>query len=1452
MNIEQTLEEAFSLYHAGKRAEAESHCQQILTCAPDHPGSLHLTGIFALESGRYERARELIGKAIAGNGQVADFHCNMGIALRGLSRLEQAIASFSRAIELDGGHCEALNNLGYALRDQGKLEEAAARLRQALALRPNYADAHINLGNVNEAQGRIEQAATHYRKALALRPDSPVVHYNLGSVLVKQRKLDEAEAELNRAVALRPEYVVAHYNLGNLLRERGNLSEAEASYRRVIAIDPAHIDAISNLSSALMALGRIDEAMASFRRVTQLAPDHATYHSNVIFGLNFDPGATQADLAAERARWNERHAKRFATTIRPHDNNRYPHRRLRIGYVSSHFRSQAASYAFGGVILHHDRAQFEVFCYSDTNEADHITDLLRARADTWRNTADLTDESLAELIRADRIDILVDLVGHMGGQRLLVFARKPAPIQVTAWGEPTGTGLETMDYLLADPVLVPSAMRHFLTEQVVDLPNFLGYWMPEATPEPGPLPALSRGEVTFGSFNRFNKVQRPVLESWARILRAVPGSRLMLKGDKTMKDGKIFVDASQQARLNAVLAENGVALERIALAPWRERDAHFAAYNEIDIALDPFPHGGGMTTLDALWMGVPVVTFAGCIVSSRLAAASLSAIGLTDFIAPDLEGYVALAGAKARDLEALAALRASLRPRLKASAFGDPARYTAAVEAAYRAMWQRWATAGASGCDPGHVIFEPSIAWIVRLHPENNMQQSSNAPDLISKAITLHQRGDVANAEQLYVQILAGNPHHFDALHMLGVIRIHQGRNTEAVELIGSALQKIDNDARAWSNYGVALNNLKAYEQALTCYEKAIALSRDFPEALNNHGNTLTQLGRTAEAIKSFERAIKAKPDYAEAYFNRGNAYLALNDYRHAISDFDKALAITPARAEIWSNRGNALGELNRWDEALKSYDKALALRPDYADALNNRGHLLFKLHRLDEALANYNKALFFAPDHVEVLNNRGNALKDLRRSEEAIADFEKALSLAPDHRLAFGGLADAALKICDWPRMARIAAELPRRIFEQKSQVPPLALIGYSGDPALQLECAKINVEHTAPVRAERTWKPRERRDKIRIGYLSGDFHRHATAFLMAELFELHDRSRFEVLAFSYGPPDASDMRTRLLAAFDSFHDVLGKSDAEAASLVSELRVDIAVDLKGWTRDCRPGILGFRPAPIQVNYLGYPGTVGATFIDYVIADPIVLPFDQQPFWSEKIVHLPDCYQVNDSKRAIAERTPSRQEAGLPEDAFVFCSFNNTWKVTAEVFDVWMRLLGAVPGSVLWVLRDNVIVENNLRREAQARGIDAGRLVFAETLPLADHLARHRLADLFVDTLPVNAHTTASDALWTGLPLVTCCGQAFASRVAASLLHAVGLSELVTHDLAQYEQMALRLAREPALLAGLRERLRVNRATCTLFDIQRSRKHIEAAYTTMWKLFLDKQSPRSFTVEAQP
>jgi predicted O-linked N-acetylglucosamine transferase (SPINDLY family) len=403
----------------------------------------------------------------------------------------------------------------------------------------------------------------------------------------------------------------------------------------------------------------------------------------LIFALNFDPTANAADQQAERAAWADRHASRFISTIRGHDNDRDPQRRLRIGYVSSHFCRGAATSAFGSVIADHDSDRIEVICYSDTAHEDAVTQRLVERADTWHRTAGLHDDALADLIRADRIDILVDLVGHMSGHRLLVFARKPAPIQVTAWGAANGTGLRTVDYLFADPVLAPPETRKLLTEEIIDLPNFIGLWLPQSVPEPNSLPMRSRGRITFGSFNRLDKVQEPVLASWAAILRTVAGSRLVLK-DRTL------IDSTQQARILTAFAAHGVAPDRITLLRWADASEPYQAYYDIDLALDPFPHSGGVTTLEALWMGVPVVTCIGSTIPSRLTAASLSALGLADFIAPDVEAYIRLAVAKARDTDGLSGLRASLRQRVAGSDFGNPVRYARAIEAVYRSIWQRW------------------------------------------------------------------------------------------------------------------------------------------------------------------------------------------------------------------------------------------------------------------------------------------------------------------------------------------------------------------------------------------------------------------------------------------------------------------------------------------------------------------------------------------------------------------------------------------------------------------------------------------------------------------------------------------------------------------------------------------------------------------------------------------
>jgi protein O-GlcNAc transferase len=700
-----------------------------------------------------------------------------------------------------------------------------------------------------------------------------------------------------------------------------------------------------------------------------------------------------------------------------------------------------------------------------------------------------------------------------------------------------------------------------------------------------------------------------------------------------------------------------------------------------------------------------------------------------------------------------------------------------------------------------------------------------NLQALLDRALALHKDGRPAEAEPLYAQVLDAVPDHPQLIF----------------------------------HHGSVLRDLKRHSEALARFEQFLALQPGLAPALNNRGLTLFEMKRFKEALASYDAALAIKPHYLEALNNRGYALAELMRFEEALASFDQALALGPAPVESLNGRGLALAGLKRFTDALASYDTALATDPRHAGVLNNRGLALAEMQRPGEALASYDAALAIAPVYADALYNRGTALLRLGRFGESLASFEQALASDSHHPDALGGVAELALRLCDWPRAAEIAARLRPGILSGQAIVPPFVLMGYGGDAGLQLTCAKNATRRRIPVPPPALWRGTPNRNsKIRLAYLSAIFHKHPTANLIVELLERHDRSRFEVSAISFGPDDNSALRARLVKAVDHFTDMRGKSDLDIARFLQAGKVDIAIDLNGHTQDERPGILSHRPAPVQVNYLGYPGTSGADFMDYVIGDRIVTPFAHQPFFSEKIVQLPDCYQANDSKRTIAQQTPVRAEAGLPElpggsvgNGFVFCCFNNNWKITAPVFDVWMRLLAAVPGSVLWLFEGNGGAGARLRHESAARGIDPARLVFAPRAPLAEHLARHRLVDLFLDTLPYNAHTTASDALWAGLPLITCRGDSFPGRVAASLLDAIGLPELVTHSLDDYESLALKLARDAALLKSLRARLEQNRLAKPLFDAGRFCRNIEAAYAKMWETAERGEAPRSFRVEPE-
>ncbi len=659
-------------------------------------------------------------------------------------------------------------------------------------------------------------------------------------------------------------------------------------------------------------------------------------------------------------------------------------------------------------------------------------------------------------------------------------------------------------------------------------------------------------------------------------------------------------------------------------------------------------------------------------------------------------------------------------------------------------------------------------------------------------------------------------------------------RHDEAFAAYDQALSLRPDLAEAWLGRGNVLSDLKRHDGALAAYDQALSQKPGSAEAWLGRGNVLRDLKRHDEALAAYDHALSQKSGLAEAWLGRGNVLGDLKRHDEALSAYDKALSLKPDLAEAWLGRGNVFNDLKRHDEALAAYDQALSRRPELADAWLGRGNLYGDLKRHDDALAAYDKALSLKPDLTEAWFGCGNVFSDLKRHAEAFAAYDRALSLKPDLVGAEGSRLNSKMQVCNWQSLEVDCNNLIASIRENKANASPFVFLGINTTVEDQHNCARLWVHKMfPPVPAMR--KASFQHDKIRIGYVSADFHEHATAYLMAGVFEEHDKSRFETTAISIGPDDHSPMRRRLQGSFDKFVDANMLNDAEAASEIRAAEVDILIDLKGFTQGARTNIFARRAAPIQVNYLGYPGTMGATYIDYIVADAAVIPPSHQNHYSEKVVYLPNSYQANDTRRLISDRIFTRAEVGLPSTGFVFCCFNNHFKIVTKTFDSWVRILKSVPASVLWLFEDNATAVANICKEAAARGVDPKRLVFATRLPHSEHLARHRLADLFLDTLPYNAHTTASDALWAGLPVLTQIGETFAGRVAASLLNALHLPELITSGSQQYERQAIDLATNPEQLRAIKSKLDQNRLTAPLFDTRLFTRHLEAAYIAMYE-----------------
>ena len=712
----------------------------------------------------------------------------------------------------------------------------------------------------------------------------------------------------------------------------------------------------------------------------------------------------------------------------------------------------------------------------------------------------------------------------------------------------------------------------------------------------------------------------------------------------------------------------------------------------------------------------------------------------------------------------------------------------------------------------------------------------------------LQKQNKLEEAIEAYSKALAIKPDDADTHYNIGIVFHGLNKLEEAIEAYNKALAIKPDYAAAYYNMGIVFQKQIKLEEAIEAYNKAIAIKPDHADAYFNMGTALKDQGKFEEAIAFYNKALAIKPDYAAAYFNMGTILEVQNRMDEAIEAYNKALAIKLDYAEAHFHIGVVFHGLNKLEEAIEAYNKALAIKPDYADAYINMGIAFQKQDKQEEAIEAYNKALAIKPNYAKAYSDMGNALQKQNRLEEAIEAYSKALSIKPDCVETQVQKLHQQAQVCDWDSIAADLSLVPA-LGTIGKDVSPFALLSMEDAPERHQIRSKIYAKANYP---QKTLPPKDRPSKrpkrIRIGYFSSDFKEHPVAYLIAKVLEQHNRDQFEVFGYSLHGSSSGEMRQRLAKSFDYFTDVQDMSDKDISLRARKDKIDIAIDLNGYTENLRTGIFAYRAAPIQISYLGYPGSMGAEFMDYIVADQHLIPPESQKHFNEEQLYLPNTYMPTDNSRELSNKEITRSELGLPDDAFVFCCFNNNYKISPNEFDIWMRLLTKVENSVLWLRQSNQFSIINIKNEAQRRNVDPSRLVFADKIPMDEHLARQRFADLFIDTFVFNAHTTAAEALWAGLPVVTKIGSGFAARVAGSLLNAVGLPELITETEEDYEALILKLATNPTKLVEIKEKLATNRLTQPLFDTDLYTRHLENGYQQAYQNYFDGNLPQTIIV----
>ncbi|MBF0329963.1 MAG: tetratricopeptide repeat protein [Nitrospirae bacterium] len=1248
-------------------------------------------------------------------------------------------------------------------------EDAINAYDEVLLLSPALYDAYFNRGIALQSLGRVDEAIISYGRALSIMPNSAESHYNLGLIYVGKGRMNTAEACFKRAVECRNDYIEAINNLANVQKELGKLTQALENYSMVLKLNPDYAYAYNGMAGVLQEIGEVEEAIEYYSKALAIKEDYVVAHSNLLLALNYIDSKTPEEVFKEHTKFAEIHAEPLSKNILPYRCKLIEARKLRVGYISPDFRLHSVGFFVEPVLMNHNRQDFDIYCYSDVSVFDDVTRRIKSYATSWSDIYGISDEEVAELIRNDSIDILVDLAGHTGYNRMLVFARKPAPVQISWIGYPNTTGLKTMDYRIVDEYTDPQGMTDkYYAEKLLRFRNtFLCYMPDNRSPKVSSLPALDKGYITFGAFNKISKITPRAVELWASILKRVESSKILLKA-KGLDEDNI------RTKITKMFAEHGIDDSQIIfMSKTPDAAMHMEVYNTVDIALDTFPYNGTTTTCEALWMGVPVVVLQGATHASRVGVSILSNLRLNNLIAANDCEYVNMAVSLASKLSDLAKMRNSLRGVMKESPLFDYHYFVNQIEDIYKKTWVRYC--------------------------ENVRKDKVFIQDEISKAVQLHNDGKLYDAQYRYQKILKVEPDNADALHLLGTLKYQLKEYNCAVELISRALEVDPGSALFYFSLANTLADMGLQDKAKDCYEKALSILPDFGEAYFNFANLYSSLENYLEAENYYRKAILLGVNTAQAYFKIGSIKFKQGDGEEAIKNFNISAELEPTRAEIFFNMALVYQTLNKYNDAIECYKRVLLLNPNHVTAAYNLGVTFFLFRKLSEALIFFSQTVDIEPHHVDALNNLGNVYREWGMFEAAERFYKKALEVNPNSPYV-------------WSNIIYLT--------NYKTGITLQDIFGEHLKYEKHLRLYSNQNKYSS--------LPDTQGRRIKIGYVSADFRRHSVSYFIESVLKNHDKKEFEV--FCYSNAFISDEITEHIKHLvENWRGIYKMEDDDLENLIRSDSIDILVDLAGHTGLNNLSVFLRKPAPVQVHWIGYPNTTGLSTMDYRIVDSYTDPEGMtDQYYTEKLVRMPDCFlcYVPDKKSPDVEASGNMD---IVFGSFNMALKINDYVIDVWS-EILKRVPDA---KILLKARyiDDPTLKGKIISLFDSKGITKERLkINTFENDTTSHLKIYSQVDIALDTFPYNGTTTTCEAIWMGVPVITLEGNDHRSRVGVSLLSNAGLKEFIAKDVDEYINIAVELANDRERLKILRKTLRNNLIDSPLMDVYKFTHNIENCY----------------------